>query len=71
MAWDVEYTDDFEDWWDSLSEAEQIDIDTMVRLLEQKGPSLPFPYSSGIYGSKHGHMRELRIQHAGRPYRVL
>jgi hypothetical protein len=40
-------------------------------LLEQKGPSLPFPFSSGIAGSKHEHMRELRIQHAGRPYRVL
>ena len=40
-------------------------------LLKDKGPTLPFPYSSGIKGSKHGHMRELRIQHAGRPYRVL
>ncbi len=36
-----------------------------------KGPSLPFPYSSGVNGSKHSHMRELRIQHAGDPYRVL
>lgn len=32
---------------------------------------LPFPYSSGIAGSKFHHMRELRIQHEGRPYRVL
>ena len=43
----------------------------MVELLEIKGPQLPFPHSSGITGSKHSHMRELRIQHAGRPYRVL
>ena len=28
-------------------------------------------YSSGIEMSRHAHMRELRIQHAGRPYRVL
>ena len=40
-------------------------------LLEQRGPQLPFPYSSGVKGSRHGHMRELRIQHRGRPYRVL
>ncbi len=33
--------------------------------------SLPFPYSSGVKGSKHEHMRELRVQHAGNPYRVL
>jgi hypothetical protein len=42
-----------------------------VDLLESQGPTLPFPYSSGIKVSKHGHMRELRIQHQGRPYRVL
>jgi len=40
-------------------------------LLEKRGPGLPFPYSSGVHMSRHGHMRELRIQHAGRPYRVL
>ncbi|MEI8207241.1 MAG: type II toxin-antitoxin system RelE/ParE family toxin, partial [Kiritimatiellales bacterium] len=27
--------------------------------------------SSGISGSRHGHMRELRVQHGGEPYRVL
>jgi hypothetical protein len=32
---------------------------------------LSFPHSSGIEGSKHNHMRELRIQHQGDPYRVL
>lgn len=42
-----------------------------VGLLEAEGPSLPFPYNSGVEGSRYGHMRELRIQHAGRPYRVL
>ena len=61
----------FGGWWDKLSEAEQIDIAAVVELLEEKGPQLPYPYSSGINGSKHEHMRELRIQHAGRPYRVL
>lgn len=71
MEWEVEYTDEFGEWWDSLSEAEQEDIDAVVRLLEAKGPQLPYPYSSGIKGSKHDHMRELRIQHAGRPYRTL
>lgn len=42
-----------------------------MTLLEQKGPFLPFPYSSGIENSRHTHMRELRIQHKGDPYRVL
>jgi len=29
------------------------------------------PHSSGVETSRHKHMRELRIQHKGRPYRVL
>lgn len=32
---------------------------------------LAFPHSGGIEGSVYAHMRELRIQHQGRPYRVL
>lgn len=42
-----------------------------MRLLEERGPDLPFPYSSGVESSRHTHMRELRVQHQGRPYRVL
>ena len=71
MAWEVEYTDEFGEWYGSLTEDEQDDIDVSVRLLEAQGPHLRHPYSSGITTSKHGHMRELRIQHKGKPYRVL
>jgi len=42
-----------------------------VGLLEAKGPTLGHPYSSGVAGSRHGHMRELRIQHQGRPIRAF
>ncbi len=71
MAYNVEYTDEFEEWWDGLTEAEQIDIAPVVNLLEERGPFLGFPYSSGIEGSQYDHMRELRIQHKGDPYRIL
>lgn len=71
MSWEVEYVDEFEKWWNNLGDAEQESVDASVRLLEQMGPHLPFPHSSGVEGSKHGHMRELRVQHRGRPYRVL
>ena len=50
---------------------EQVSVGRVVELLVEHGPSLPFPYSSGIATSRHRHMRELRIQHEGRPYRVL
>lgn len=54
-----------------MDETEQESIDASVRLLEERGPNLGFPHTSGIAGSKHSHMRELRIQHEGRPYRIL
>lgn len=61
MAWNVEYTNEFEQWWVSLSEEEQASVAASVGLLELRGPQLSFPHSSGVNGSKHGHMRELRI----------
>ena len=71
MAWDVEYTDEFEGWWDILDGNEQESVASYVRLLEERGTQLPFPYSSGIETSRHTHMRELRVQHKGSPYRIL
>jgi len=32
---------------------------------------LGYPHSSGINGSRHSHMRELRVQSDGRPIRVF
>ena len=71
MAWEIEFANEFEEWWDSLDESEQESVAASVDLLEARGPLLPFPHSSGIEGSKYGHMRELRIQHDGRPLRVF
>ena len=71
MTWEVEYTEEFERWWVSLTEAEQESVAASVRLLEERGPQLPYPHSSGVNGSRHGHMRELRTQHDGRPLRTL
>ena len=71
MSWEVECTSVFEAWWGELSEAEQDSVDRFIIMLEQLGPRLPFPYSSGVCRSKHKHMRELRVQHKGSPYRIL
>ena len=71
VAWDVEVTDEFKAWWNGLTEAEHISVERAVLLLEEHGPRLPFPYSSKVNGTRHAAMRELRVQHQGRPYRVL
>ena len=69
--WEVEYTDEFGGWWNGLTQAEQELVDASVRLLEARGPQLGHPHNSGISRSTHPHLRELRVQHQGRPYRVL
>jgi hypothetical protein len=71
MAWEVEYTDEFGQWWERLTEQEQGDVAAYVGELERRGPMLPFPYSSGVKGSKHGEMRELRVQSGGKPIRIF
>ncbi|MBC3302879.1 type II toxin-antitoxin system RelE/ParE family toxin [Pseudomonas sp. SWRI18] len=71
MDWDIEYTDEFGAWWGQLEAKEQVSVSASVDLLGLFGPGLRFPHSSDIKGSRHGGMRELRIQHAGKPYRVL
>jgi len=69
--WEVEYTDEFEVWWNQLSESAQVEVTAVAGLLEIEGPALKFPYSSGIHGSKHSHLTELRVQHLGKPLRIL
>jgi len=69
--WEVEYTDEFEGWWESLSDAEQDAVAYSVRLLQEEGPKLKFPYSSNVIQSRHGSMRELRSQCEGRPLRTF
>ena len=71
MAWDVEYTDEFGEWWGTLDDPERASITAYVGILEERGPQLDHPFTSGIAQSRHSHMRELRVQHKGRPYRVL
>lgn len=69
--WEVEYTDEFGVWWNGLTEAAQEDVRAEVVLLRSLGPSLARPHVDSVASSKHANMKELRIQHRGRPYRVL
>ena len=41
MSWNVEYTDEFEEWWRGLTEDEQEDFTAVVTLLTEHGPQLP------------------------------
>lgn len=71
VAWTVEVTDDFERWWDRLTEDERVSIDGMIRVLEAQGPSLQAPYSAGVVGSSVAQLRQLRVPHGERDICVL
>jgi hypothetical protein len=71
VAWEVEFTDEFEAWWLTLSVGEQADVDASVQLLEVHGPHLGRPHVDAVKGSKHSNMKELRTQSGGRPLRTF
>ncbi|MFG0247632.1 MAG: type II toxin-antitoxin system RelE/ParE family toxin [Phycisphaeraceae bacterium JB051] len=69
--WQVEFTDEFELWWDELTEAQQDALAASVRVLEQLGPGLSRPHADTVKGSKHANMKELRTQCQGQPLRTF
>ena len=71
MSWEVEYTDQFAEWWETLSMAEQASLEASVRLLERDGPLLSRPFADSVKGSRHSNMKELRTQCQGRPLRTF
>lgn len=60
MAWEVEYTDQFGDWFRALDEDTRDAIAAAVKLLEEWGPGLGRPFVDTIKRSRHANMKELR-----------
>lgn len=71
MAWDIEFTDEFAEWFRDLDDAEKVSVTASVDLLEELGPGLGRPHVDTLKGSRVRNMKELRVQHAGKPYRIL
>lgn len=69
--WEVEYTDEFEKWWQTLPESVQESLAHDIGILEQLGPGLGRPKVDTLKGSAFANMKELRTQHSGDPYRTL
>ena len=68
---EVEHTDEFGDWWQTLNESVQAAIGAKVKLLETVGPGLGRPHADTLRGSRHSNMKELRVQCKGDPYRIF
>jgi len=58
--WEVEHTNEFNEWWEGLAEREQELLVAAVDKLEERGPALGRPLVDTIEGSQHQNMKELR-----------
>ena len=60
VVWQIESTEEFDDWLEQQDASDQDHIVAMLRHLEREGPSLGRPSVDTINGSKHPNMKELR-----------
>jgi hypothetical protein len=63
--WEVEVTDQFVDWWGSLTRDQQESVTDRVDLLAERGPGLGRPVVERIQSSRHHSMKELRASKGG------
>lgn len=71
MPWDVEASDEFAEWYGTLDEDESVSVDAVVDMLVEYGSRLGRPYADTLKGSRFPNLKELRVQHCGRPIRIL
>ncbi|MCW9697960.1 MULTISPECIES: type II toxin-antitoxin system RelE/ParE family toxin [unclassified Avibacterium] len=69
--WNVILTDNFVAWLKQQNNAIQEDVTAALLLLKTVGPELSRPYADTLKGSQYPNMKELRIQHQGKPLRAL
>lgn len=73
MTWVVDFYRDDNDWrpveeyLQSLPDKHLGKVLQIIRMLKERGPNLPYPYSRPI----EGRLRELRAQYANAKYRIF
>ena len=73
MATEVAFTDEFNQWWHTLTRHEQRALGSRLSRLRVYGMTLPRKYSKtvDVRDRDRVEMRELRVQVDGRPLRAL
>ena len=64
-VWEVEVTDEFVDWWSTLTIEQQEAVTDRVDVLAERGPDLGRPIVDRIHASRHQSMKELRAAKGG------
>lgn len=58
--WNIDYSDEYEIWFNILDNDSKIAVLERVKLLKEFGPQLTRPYSDVLHGSKYSNLKELR-----------
>lgn len=69
--WTVLTTDVFNEWLDQQDDSTQEKVLAALVVLQSQGPSLGRPLVDTVYDSKYTNMKELRVQHRGKPIRAF
>lgn len=71
VAWEINGTDEFADWFGGLTEPEADEVIAVVELLAEHGPELSRPHADRVKGSKLHNMKELRPRGIAKNFRIL
>ena len=71
MEWEIIISEEYESWFNELSQKHKIAIATDLEVLRNLGPTLGRPYADQIKGSKFNNLKELRTKVPGHVYRSL
>lgn len=72
QEWPIELCPEFEAWLDGLEDdALRLEILSHAKALQRLGPGTGRPLVDTLKGSKHANMKELRMQYAGEPWRIM
>ncbi|QGH62259.1 type II toxin-antitoxin system RelE/ParE family toxin [Serratia proteamaculans] len=70
--WQVVTVERFDNWFLSLNDDEQKSLLVGIFKLQEFGPLLARPHADTLHhNGQIQHLKELRIQHRGRPFRVF
>jgi hypothetical protein len=65
MSWEIETSDEFVTWYQSLTEDEIDSVDFSIELLEQAGPVLGRPHVDTLKGSKIANLKNFGFNTKG------
>jgi len=57
MAWEIEVSDEFKEWYESLTDLESLSVHKSVEALAAVGPALGRPHVDTLRGSRFPNMK--------------